>query len=47
MMHPDHYYLVMSFFGYELGVALVFAVRFTEFMFDYMSPAYLSSSTLP
>jgi len=46
MMHPDHYYLLVSFLGYEVGFALIFAVRFTELLFDYISPPYLSPAYL-
>ena len=37
MMHPNHYYLLMSLLGYEVGLAIIFAVRFNEFLFDCMS----------
>ena len=40
MMYLDHYYFLMSLAGYEaIGFALIIAVRFSEFLFDYMAPA--------
>ncbi len=40
MMYPDHCYFLMSLAGYEaMGLALIMAVRFSEFLVDYMSPA--------
>ena len=40
MMLPDHYYFLMSLLGYEaMGFALIFTVRFSQYLFDNMSPA--------
>ena len=37
MMHPDHYYLIMSLLKYgTLGLALTFAVRLVAFTFNYL-----------
>ncbi len=39
MMHPDHYYFLMSLLGYEaMGFALIFSVRLSQFLFDCTSP---------
>lgn len=38
MMRPDHYYFLMSLLRYGmLGLALIFAVRLTAFLFGQMS----------
>jgi hypothetical protein len=47
MMHLDQYYLLMSLLGYEMGLALIFGVRFTELLIEHMSPAYMSSDYMP
>jgi len=40
MMHPDHYYFLMSLLGFEaMGFALIFSVRLSQFLFDCTSPA--------
>ena len=40
MMHPDHYYFLMSLLGSEaMGFALIFSVRLSQFLFDCTSPA--------
>jgi len=43
MMHPDHYYFLMSLLRYgALGLGLIFAVRLIAFLFHYMSWASLA-----
>jgi hypothetical protein len=41
MLHPDQYYLLMSLYGFEAGLALIFTLRMTAFLFNCMSPVYM------
>ncbi len=47
MMHPDQYYLLMSLYGFEVGLAVIFMVRLTELLLDCMPFSYLSPAYLP
>jgi hypothetical protein len=48
MFYSDQYYFLMSLAGYEaMGFALIVAVRSSEFLFDYMSPAPVFASPGP
>ena len=48
MLHPDHYYFLMSLLGYEaIGFGLIFTVRYTQFLFDCMSPAPVTWTPTP
>ena len=43
MMHPEHYYFLMSLLRFGvLGMALILVVRIIAFLFHYMSWAALA-----